>query len=76
MYNESDELFVKSLLAVQKNIAYLCSDRCPYSWGRDGWKEFVICIVSDGVQKLNPRVEAILGTYGMWLGKDFRYITI
>lgn len=30
MYNEDDSLFVKSLLAVQKNIAYLCSSKCPY----------------------------------------------
>ncbi|KAH6562790.1 hypothetical protein BASA60_010994 [Batrachochytrium salamandrivorans] len=51
MYNEDDGLFIKSLLAAQKNIAYLCSDQCPYSWGQDGWKNFVVCIVSDGRHK-------------------------
>jgi chitin synthase len=71
MYNEDDGLFVKTLLAVQKNIAYLCSNKCPYSWGPDGWKQFVVVIVSDGVKKINPRVETILGIFGMWLGKDF-----
>jgi chitin synthase len=60
-------LFVKTLLAVQKNIAYLCSNDCPYSWGKDGWKEFVVVIVSDGITKMNPRVKTILGVMGTLL---------
>lgn len=71
MYNEDDMLFVKSLLAVQKNIAYLCSHHCPYSWGKDGWKEFVVVIVSDGATKINARVKSILGLYGMWISDQF-----
>jgi chitin synthase len=71
MYNEEECLFVKSLLAIQKNIAYLCSEDCPFGWGPDGWKAFVVVIVSDGVSKINPRVENVLGSMGLWLGKDF-----
>ena len=56
MYNEDHILFVKSLLAIQKNIAYLCSDKCPYSWGPDGWQNFVVVIVSDGKAKINNKV--------------------
>ncbi|KAH6576952.1 hypothetical protein BASA60_004295 [Batrachochytrium salamandrivorans] len=67
MYNEDDGLFIKSLLAAQKNIAYLCSDQCPYSWGQDGWKNFVVCIVSDGRTKINPRVLTVLGAMGIYM---------
>ncbi|KAL2915926.1 hypothetical protein HK105_204630 [Polyrhizophydium stewartii] len=67
MYNEDEALFVKSILAAQKNIAYLCSDQCPKSWGQDGWKNFVIVIVSDGRQKINPRVLTVLGVMGLYV---------
>ena len=78
MYNESDTLFVKTLLAVQKNIAYLCSESCPYGWGADGWREFVVVIVSDGIAKINYRicclilgVKTILGVMGIWVSDEF-----
>ncbi|KAJ3293691.1 Chitin synthase, class 1 [Borealophlyctis nickersoniae] len=66
MYNEDDELFTKSMLAAMKNIAYLCSDVCPYGWGPDGWKNFVVVIVSDGRAKINPRVLTVLGVMGVY----------
>ncbi|KAI8918814.1 chitin synthase-domain-containing protein [Entophlyctis helioformis] len=66
MYNEDDMLFIKSMLAVQKNIAYLCSPECPYSWGPDGWKNFVVVIVSDGRAKINPRVKTVLSVMGVF----------
>jgi chitin synthase len=65
MYNESDELFIKSMLAVQKNIAYLCSPSCPFSWGKDGWKHFSVVIVSDGRTKIDEKVLTILSVLGM-----------
>ncbi|KAI8909522.1 chitin synthase-domain-containing protein [Gorgonomyces haynaldii] len=71
MYNEDDHLFVKSLLAVQKNIAYLCSEECPYSWGPNGWQNFVVVIVSDGAAKINPRVKTVLGVMGLWVNDQF-----
>ena len=71
MYNEDHLLFVKSLLAVQKNIAYLCSDKCPYSWGPEGWKNFVVVIVSDGKAKINNKVKTVLGVMGLWISDEF-----
>ena len=49
MYNEDDELFCKSLHALMKNIAYLCSRKKSSTWGDKGWTKAVICIVSDGI---------------------------
>ena len=67
MYNEGPDLFLKSLLAVQRNIAYLCSTRCPFSWGRDGWKGFVVVIVSDGRAKINKKVLTVLEMLGLYV---------
>ncbi|KAJ3168620.1 Chitin synthase, class 2 [Geranomyces variabilis] len=66
MYNEPDVLFAKSMFAVMRNIAYLCSDQCTYSWGPDGWKNFVVVIVSDGRSKINPKVLTLLGVMGCY----------
>ncbi|KAJ3056048.1 Chitin synthase, class 1 [Rhizophlyctis rosea] len=66
MYNEDDDLFTKSMLSAMKNIAYLCSDECQYSWGPDGWKNFVVVVVSDGRAKINPRVLTVLGVMGCY----------
>ena len=35
MYNEDENLFTKSMLNVQKNIAHMCHER---NWGKDGWQ--------------------------------------
>lgn len=67
MYNESPDLFIKSMKAVQKNIAYLCSDKCPFSWGMEGWKHFVVVIVSDGRAKIHPKVLTVLELMGLYL---------
>ncbi|KAI9103333.1 chitin synthase-domain-containing protein [Phlyctochytrium arcticum] len=66
MYNEPDILFAKSWYAVMKNIAYLCSDECRYGWGKDGWQNFVVVIVSDGRSKINPKVLTLLGIMGCY----------
>ena len=67
MYNEDEALFIKTILAAQKNIAYLCSDKCPRSWGPEGWKQFVICIVADGRSKINKSVLSVLGVMGLYI---------
>ena len=46
-YNEDDNLFCKSLTAIMKNIAHLCSRKRSSMWGDEGWKKVVVCIVSD-----------------------------
>ncbi|KAJ3208139.1 Chitin synthase, class 2 [Dinochytrium kinnereticum] len=66
MYNEDDVLFSKSFTAIMKNIAYLCTGRCG-GWDSDGWKEIVVCIVSDGRSKCNPLTLNVLGLMGCYM---------
>lgn len=66
MYNEDDGLFVKTMSAVQKNIAHLCSRSKSKMWGPDGWKKVVVCIVSDGRNKIHPRTLKVLGLMGCY----------
>ncbi|KAL5039483.1 chitin synthase [Batrachochytrium dendrobatidis JEL423] len=66
MYNEDDYLFCKSMQALFKNIVYLCSRTRSKTWGVDGWKKAIICIVSDGRAKVNPRVLDVLGLMGVY----------
>ncbi|KAJ3021627.1 Chitin synthase, class 1 [Thoreauomyces humboldtii] len=66
MYNEDEELFAKTMTSVQKNIAYLCSDKCPVSWGPNGWQNVVVCIVSDGRMKISKRVLTMLQVMGIY----------
>ncbi|KAJ3348353.1 Chitin synthase, class 1 [Entophlyctis luteolus] len=66
MYNEGDDLFCKTILALMQNIAYLCSRKKSSTWGDNGWQKAVICIVSDGRAKINPRVLSVLGLMGVF----------
>ncbi|KAJ3165170.1 Chitin synthase, class 2, partial [Irineochytrium annulatum] len=66
MYNEGDDLFCKTMVALFKNIAYLCQRSRSSTWGEQGWKNVVICIVSDGRTKINPRVLNVLGLMGVY----------
>jgi chitin synthase len=66
MYNEDDHLFCKSMQALMKNIAYLCSRSRSKVWGEEGWKKAIICIVSDGRAKVNARVLDVLGIMGVY----------
>jgi chitin synthase len=52
--------------ALMKGIAYLCSRSRSETWGKDGWKKAIICIVSDGRSKVNPRVLDVLGLMGVF----------
>ncbi|KAI9209850.1 chitin synthase-domain-containing protein [Polychytrium aggregatum] len=66
MYNEDDVLFLKTMTAIQKNIAHLCSRSRSSTWGEDGWKKVVVCIVADGRTKCHPRVLSTLGVMGVY----------
>ncbi|KAJ3327799.1 Chitin synthase, class 2 [Blyttiomyces sp. JEL0837] len=66
MYNEGDDLFCKTMVALMKNIAFLCSRNKSSTWGDNGWKQVVICIVSDGRTKIHPRVLNVLGVMGVY----------
>lgn len=61
--------------SVIKNIAHLCSRSRSSTWGADGWKKIVVCVVSDGRSKINQRtlkvltlvsvISILLGTYSL-----------
>jgi chitin synthase len=66
MYNEDDQLFLKTMNAVIKNVAHLCSRTKSKMWGPEGWKKVVVCVVSDGRLKVHPRVLKVLGAMGVY----------
>jgi len=73
MYNEDDELFIKTMGSVMKNVAHLCTRAKSKTWGKDGWKKVVVCVVADGRKKCHPRVLKVLaamGAYQEGIAKD------
>lgn len=64
MYNEDDVLLARTLKGVFKNIKYLMGRKRSSTWGQDAWKKVVVCIVSDGRMKINPRARALLAALG------------
>lgn len=54
------------MTSVIKNIAHLQSRAKSKTWGPESWKKVVVCIVSDGRAKINPRTLKILGLYGVY----------
>ncbi|KAG1857559.1 glycosyltransferase family 2 protein [Suillus tomentosus] len=73
MYNEDEVLFVKTMNAVIKNIAHLCGRTRSRTWGPEGWKKIVVCVVSDGRSKVNKRtlqVLTLMGCYQEGIAKD------
>lgn len=73
MYNEDEILFVRTMNSVIKNIAHLCSRDRSKTWGKEGWKKVVVCVVSDGRSKINKRtlqVLTLMGCYQEGIAKD------
>lgn len=66
MYNEDDILFARTMNGVFKNIKYMCSRKDSKTWGKDAWKKIVVCVVSDGRAKINPRTRAVLAGMGVY----------
>ncbi|SPN97353.1 probable Chitin synthase 3 [Cephalotrichum gorgonifer] len=66
MYNEDEILFARTMMGVFKNIEYMCNRKESKSWGRDAWKKIVVCVVSDGRAKINPRTRALLAGMGVY----------
>ncbi|KAJ2157787.1 hypothetical protein GGF46_004251 [Coemansia sp. RSA 552] len=66
MYNEDDVLFNRTFTAVMKNIAHLCSRTNSRMWGPNSWEKVVVCIVADGMTKVDKRVLAVLGALGVY----------
>ncbi|KAJ3781566.1 chitin synthase-domain-containing protein [Lentinula aff. detonsa] len=73
MYNKDEVLFTKTMNAVLKNIAHLCGRSKSKTWGSEGWKKVVVCVVSDGHSKINKRalqVLSLMGCYQDGIAKD------
>lgn len=66
MYNEEDELFARTMMGVIKNIEYMNSRTSSKTWGKEAWKKIVVCVVSDGRAKINPRTRAVLAGMGVY----------
>jgi len=66
MYNEDEVLFTRTMAGVFKNIAYLCSRAKSKTWGAEAWKKVVVCVVSDGRGKINPRTRSVLAGMGCY----------
>ena len=66
MYNEDEELFCRTMHGVIKNLAHLCKRDRSKTWGKEGWKKVVVCIVSDGRQKINSRTLSVIATMGAY----------
>ncbi|KAL8927034.1 MAG: hypothetical protein Q9208_002579 [Pyrenodesmia sp. 3 TL-2023] len=66
MYNEDDFLFARTLIGVFKNIEHMVSRTHSKTWGKEAWKKIVVCVVSDGRAKINPRTRAVLAGLGVY----------
>jgi chitin synthase len=66
MYNEEDELFARTMIGVIKNIEYMNSCTGSKTWGKNAWRKIVVCVVSDGRAKINPRTRAVLAAIGVY----------
>ena len=51
LYNEKEDLFLRTMQGVLKNITHFCSLETSEKWGEDAWKKIVVCIVADGREK-------------------------
>lgn len=66
MYNEEDDLFCRTMHGVMKNIAHLVTRTRSRTWGKEGWKKVVVCIVSDGRKKINQRTLSVIAALGAY----------
>lgn len=66
MYNENEIDFTRTMHAVMKNVSHFCSRSKSRTWGENGWQKIVVCIVSDGRQKVHPRTLDALAAMGVY----------
>ena len=66
MYNENEIDFTRTMHGVMRNISHFCSRSKSRTWGKDGWQKIVVCLVSDGRQKIHPRTLDALAAMGVY----------
>ncbi|KAJ6443143.1 class 2 chitin synthase [Purpureocillium lavendulum] len=74
MYNEDEVNFTRTMHAVMKNISHFCSRSRSRTWGENGWQKIVVCIISDGREKIHPRTLdalAAMGVYQHGIAKNY-----
>ena len=74
MYNEDEYGFTRTMHAVMKNISHFCSRNKSRTWGEMGWQKIVVCVVSDGREKIHPRTLdalAAMGVYQHGIAKNY-----
>ncbi|KAF4125387.1 chitin synthase [Geosmithia morbida] len=74
MYNEDEVGFTRTMHAVMKNISHFCSRNKSRIWGAEGWQKIVVCIISDGREKINARTLdalAAMGVYQHGIAKNY-----
>lgn len=63
---EDEVLFARTMHGVMKNIRHLTTRDRSRTWGPDAWKKVVVCIVSDGRSKINPKTLNVLAAMGVY----------
>ncbi|OAA68314.1 chitin synthase b [Niveomyces insectorum RCEF 264] len=74
MYNEDAYDFTRTMHAIMKNIAHFCGRNKSRTWGELGWQKIVVCVVSDGREKIHPRTLdalAAMGVYQHGIAKNY-----
>jgi chitin synthase len=64
--HNADEELSQTMHGVIRNIAHLCQQNNSKTWGQDGWKKVVVCIISDGGANLNPGTLSVLTAMGCY----------
>ena len=65
MYNESKDIFCRSM-QVSYGMSCICVNETGVRLGRGGWKKVMVCIVSNGQQKINSRTLSVIATMDMY----------
>lgn len=74
MYNENEFDFTRTMHAIMKNISHFCGRNKSRTWGENGWQKIVVCIISDGREKIHPRTLdalAAMGVYQHGIAKNY-----
>jgi chitin synthase len=66
MYNENEVLFTRTMHGIMRNISHFCSRTKSRTWGKDGWKKIVVCIISDGRSNVHKRTLDALAAMGVY----------
>ncbi|GES66609.1 chitin synthase A [Aspergillus terreus] len=66
MYNEDEIGFTRTMHGIMRNISHFCSRSKSRTWGKDGWKKIVVCIIADGRKKVHPRTLNALAALGVY----------